>query len=831
MLVIANPRVIALVHGDWRESMYQFGPISPRVAANRDRYRNSIPPIDIDRYRIVTDFYKSHRNLTGILKRAYNFKNMCEKMPLRVEDDELIVGTYVGQYHAAAIYPENSVDWLIDVIETYNFRDRHQDPYCMAEEDRQYFLDTIDFWRQECLDAKVEPYLPERYKNELALNECCMSVGSHIGGPIGHFCANYDRAVKEGFKKTRDIAAQRVEELEAKGIEGDEADSYNFYRAVVIVCDGIILFAKRYSAYCAELAKKCENPTRKAELEQIADNLSNCIENPARNYWEAMQTVWFYQMCIMMDANLHGTSVGRIDQYVGWYLEDELAAGTITREFAQELMDLYVLKVAELNKIGHEHMSMAVPGYTSGQLITVGGTDREGNDATNTATYLLLETGARLLLHDPPMALRTHPNMPYSLWECAIETTKRAGGVPSFYSDPVCVEMLQQKPGHGLSLEDANDYTLIGCVEPSGWGNEWSASGTTGGFEAYFNLVNGLHMAINNGVNPMPTRDGQPRPQTGPATGYLYEMESMDEVLDALTKQMEYWFHWDETIVNLFENIARKELPQPLVSALMVGCMESGRDAMDGGAKYNGNGLTGVGLGNVIDSLNIIDQLCFKTKKYTTRELYDAYMANWEGYEEMQAYINNEVVRYGNGDSEADKYASWFSHMICSIGNKLNGHRGYFGMGTWPVTMNVLYGYSTWATPDGRNAGKPLADGISALQEMDVNGPTAVLASVATMDHAEYHNGTLLNMKFHPSSVNTDEGVEKLANLIKAYFFEMGGMQIQLNVVSADTMRAAQKDPENYKDLVVRIAGFSAYFVEVYEDAQNDLIRRTEQGL
>lgn len=811
--------------------MYTFGPISDRVAANRAHYRDSIPPVDLDRYKIVTDFYKANRNLTGILKRAYNFANMCEKMPLRIEDDELIVGTYVGKYHACALYPENSVDWLIEVVETNNVNERKQDPYLMTEEDRKYFLETVDFWTQECLAAKVEPYLPEKYKNDLALNECCMSWGTGIGGPIGHFCANYDRAVKEGFKKTRDLAAQRILELEDKGLEGDDAESYAFYRAIVIVCDAIIMFAKRYSAYAAELAEKCDNPIRKAELERIAENLSNCVENPCRNYWEALQTVWFYQMCIMMDANLHGTSVGRIDQYVGWYLEDELAAGTITREEAQELMDLYVLKVAELNKVGHETMSMAVPGYTSGQLLTVGGTDRLGNDATNTATYLLLETGARLLLHDPPMALRTHPNMPYSLWECAIETTKRAGGVPSFYSDPVVVEMLQQDPGHALSLEDANDYTVIGCVEPSGWGNEWSASGVTGGSEAYFNLVNGLLMAINNGVNPMPAPDGNARPQTGPATGYLYEMESIEDVKKALQTQIEFWMKWDETIINCFEMIARRELPQPLVSSLMVGCMESGRDVMDGGAKYNGNGLTGVGMGNVIDSLNIIDQVCFQQKKYTTRELYDAIMANWQGYEEMQAYINKDVSRYGNGDETADKHAEWFSHMICEIGNNLNGHRGYFGMGTWPVTMNVLYGYGTWATPDGRVTGQPLADGISALQQMDTNGPTAELASISTMQQNEYHNGTLLNMKFHPSAVNSDAGVKKLVELISAYFFNMGGMQMQLNIVSADTMRAAQADPESYKDLVVRVAGFSAYFVEVYEDAQNDLIRRTEQAL
>ena len=308
-------------------------------------------------------------------------------------------------------------------------------------------------------------------------------------------------------------------------------------------------------------------------------------------------------------------------------------------------------------------------------------------------------------------------------------------------------------------------------------------------------------------------------------------MTSIEQVMEAFKMQIQYWVKWNVTMVNIFEERAAEFLPQPFVSALMEGCMESGKDVMRGGAKYNGCGLTAVGLGNVADSLNIIDQVCFKTKKYTTRELYDALMANWEGYDEMRGYINNQVSRYGNGDPEADKYASWFGDVWTDAVTSRRGPRGYYKAGTWPVTMNVLYGFSTYATPDGRTAGSPLADGISAVQQMDTEGPAAELRSVANLPQDKLENGTLLNMKFHPTALASDSGKQKLVDLMSTYFFAMGGGQMQINVVSADTMRDAQKHPENYQDLVVRIAGFSAYFVDVYKQAQDDLIRRIEQAL
>ncbi|HHX73522.1 MAG TPA: glycyl radical protein, partial [Firmicutes bacterium] len=456
------------------------------------------------------------------------------------------------------------------------------------------------------------------------------------------------------------------------------------------------------------------------------------------------------------------------------------------------------------------------------------GVKPDGTDATNAVTFMMLQSAGRLLLHDPPQALRIHKGTPHELWEAAIETTKLAGGVPTFENDEIIIPALMSR---GHTLESARNYCLIGCVEPAGCGNEWPACGGIG-VDTYFNLANVLWLAINDGYNIMPGRYGEPprKERCGLPTGYLYEMETFAEVLNAFRAQMEFFVKWFAGCINAFEYVARDVLPQPVVSATMDGCMEKGRDVMYGGATYNSTGIAGIAIGNVVSSLGIIKHCIFDKKICTARELHDALINNWEGYEDLHRYIRHEAPHYGNGIKEIDRYAKWVADIFAAAVNSCTGPRGRFSAGLYPVTTNVVFGKMTAATPDGRYRGEPLADGISPVQQMDKNGPTAILVSVANIDQSQYPNGTLLNMKFHPSSMQGEEGVTKLKNLIQTYF-GMGGMEMQINVVSAETLRDAQKNPDNYKNLVVRVAGFSAYFVELHIDGQNDLIRRTELAM
>ncbi len=808
--------------------MYKLKPISTRVAKMREKYRTTKPRICTARYRLITEFYMAHPEMTGIIKRAKNFRNICENIPVRIDEGEVIVGAQSSVYRACALYPENSVEWLLEEVASGFISTRDIDPYIISEEDRDYILKTGNFWLKECMSAKCDANIPDGYFEHAGNGITMFDIRGQAASPVGHFCTNYRRAMKKGFGAIREEALEHIRTLEESGIYGKSIDKYNFYRAIAIVCEGMITLTKRYAVLAEELGAKETDPERKKELEDMADSLNWTMEKPCRNFHDALQCLFLYQTALCLDANMHGISFGRIDQYLGEFYEADIAAGLLTSERAQELMDLFYLKVAEMNKPWSYGATMSNPGYTSGQLMTLGGVKSDGTDASNPVTFMMLQTSGRLLLHDPPQSLRIHKGTPQELWQAAVETSKLAGGVPTFENDDVIIPALMSR---GLSLEDARDYCLIGCVEPAGCGTEWPACGGTG-TESYLNLANAYMLAINDGYNSMPNRKGEPGKgnRVGAPTGFLYEMDTFEEVLEATARQMKMFIRWHANCINSFEYVAREVLPLPVVSATMEGCMENGMDVMHGGAKYNSTGMAGIAIGNIADCLGITKYMVYDKKLCTSRELWEALRANWVGYEELRQTIMNDAPHYGNADDYCDQFAKWAADEFASAVNNVTGSRGRFSAGLYPVTTNVIFGKMTNATPDGRVRGEPLADGISPVQQMDKNGPTAVLSSVSKIEQKAFPNGTLLNMKFHPSAVVNEEGVKKLVSLIQTYFL-MGGMEMQINVISAKTMREAQNDPGSYQNLIVRVAGFSAYFVELHIDGQNDLIRRTELSL
>jgi pyruvate formate-lyase/glycerol dehydratase family glycyl radical enzyme len=810
--------------------MYALAPMTERVRKMRARYRDTAPEICIARYRLITEFYMQHPELTGIMKRAENFRYICENIPVRIDEGEVIVGAQSGKYRACALYPENSFEQLLEEVRSGLISDRKVDPYIVSEEDRAYILKTGGFWLKECMSAKADACALDGYFAHSGSGTTMFGVRGQGFAPVGHFCAGYDTAIRRGFAAIKEEADDRAAQLEEDGVYGDGAERYHFYRAVSVVSEGMITLTKRYAALAVRKAADEKEPNRKRELLEMAGTLGWCMEKPCRNFREALQCLYMYQTCLCLDANMHGITFGRVDQYLGDFYENDLRAGRITPEYAQELMDLFYLKVAEMNKFYPDVGGKSVGGYTSGQLMTLGGVKKDGGDATNAVTYMMLQASGRLLLHDPPQSLRIHKGTPPELWEAAVETTKMAGGVPTFENDDLIIPALTDR---GLGLESARNYCLIGCVEPAGTGDDWPACGGTGS-QSFWNLAGALWLAINNGINPMPVAFGGEKltagHQAGLPTGYLYEMETFEEVLDAFKKQVEYFVKWHISCTNNFEYVARDVLPQPVVSATMDGCMEKGADVMYGGARYNSTGVAGVGIGNVGDSLQMIRHLVFDEKICTARELYDALLHNWRGHEELRRYIKNSAPHYGNGIREADRYAGWAAGVFADAVNAGTGPRGRYSAGLYPVAMNIAFGAMTAATPDGRSSGDPLADGISPVQQMDSNGPTGVLLSVSQIDQSKFPNGTLLNMKFHPTALRGEDGVKKLTDLIRTYF-EMGGMEVQVNVISAETMRDAQRHPEEYRNLIVRVAGFSVYFVELYVEAQNDLISRTELAM
>ncbi len=802
--------------------MYENAAISERVAKIRKKYRTTKPEIDLCRYKLVTEFYMNNANYTGILLRAYNLKNLFENMPTPVNEGELIVGYPASTYRGCPLFPENSLIWIKDEIDI--LPNREVDPYDISDETKKYIKDTWDFWFTHCTSAQIDAAMPDEWLDVAGTGALTFKERWNSENPIGHFCGNFWTVVDRGLGSVRDEARAKKKALIEKGIEGDEARNYEFYKAVEIVTDGLIHYTKRYAAECARQAAECKDPKRKSELLKMADSLNWIMENPARDYQEAVQAVWMYQLGLILDAQLHGISYGRFDQYVGKYAEADIASGKLTREEAQEITDCFMLKVAECNKLWSTRATKSGPGYTTGQLITIGGQDKDGNDATNVVTYMVLQGSARLKLHNPPVAIRIHDNTPIELWEAAIMTNSQVGGVPAFQYDGIIIESIMRR---GIPLEDARNYCLIGCVEPAVCGCDFSTSGGDGN-ASYTILPAIFWCAINNGVNPFKMSE---RNAKGLETGYLYDMKSMDEVLAAYEKQVDYFTNWHTSLINVYEFIYAKERPIPLLSATMGGCMEKGLDVLWGGAKYNASGNSSIGHGTVADSFNIIDQLCFREKKCTTRELYDALMANWEGYEELHQYILGKAAHFGNDNPEADKYLKFVADTYADNLTKHSHVRGGgYIAGCWPVTLNIVLGKINHATPDGRFTGEPLSDGISPVAGLDKNGPFATINSILKFDQAKYANGTLCNMKFHPTALQGADGWKKVKAVMETYF-KQGGMEMQLNIVSSETLRKAQENPQDYQDLVVRIAGFSAYFVEVFKDAQDALIARTEMNI
>jgi len=604
---------------------------------------------------------------------------------------------------------------------------------------------------------------------------------------------------------------------------GDKPRRYMFYKSVVITCDAISILIKRYGEECHRKAAECTDPERKKELQWMGDGMLWISENPARTFWEALQLVMLYQLYLYSETLFPGPAPGRLDQYTWPFLKADLEAGRIDMETAQEYLDAFFLKANCYYAGGTGKLVETTGVGNTYQHTTIGGIDPEtGEDAANPVTYMVLQSISRLHLHDPTISLRIHKNTPPELWDLAIETSKICGGLPLLQNDEIIIPGLIKELD--FELKDARDYCIIGCQEIVGAGNDYaSANGVS---PPYASIHHGvvLNMAINNGVNPF---NGE---QCKIQRGYLHEMKDIEQVKQAYRDTLEYVLKLQVSIDNYVEYIIQHYAPQPGLSISMDGCMESGLDATWGGCKYNSYGGTATGLATIADSLSTIEYMVFDKKLCTGKELLDAVLANWEGYEPLRQQVLNEVPHFGNANPYADRFMTWVCDTYYDICKECYSERAkVYKSGLYSAADHVGQGYTTWATPDGRRTGEPIADAASPAQGRDKEGPTAVCISEVCFDQGKFMDGVCVNLRIHPTALNS-EGKEKLIQMTQAYF-DSGGAEIQYNIVSTDTMRAAQADPKSYRDLVVRIAGYSAYFTELSLNAQNDLISRTENSI
>ena len=835
---------------DWRYSIvFSFAPVSPRIQAlrrKRDAFtQGNLIKINTERTKIYTDYYKTHPTEHPLLKRSGALLTWARTREIRVFDDDIFVGTPGPDERAMSLYVDSSVGWIRGIIDPATFREAWQSggAVTMTDEQRDILAEACDVWENCTIQRVVEGVMPDDIWDGYGNGSVLTGKGRYdegytcvVQGIQGHYIANFNKAVNVGFGEVRRQALEILEEHRGN-ISGTWAKKHLFYHAIVRVCDAAILLSKRYAEACRGKAGATADPERRDELLRMADSLDWIMEHPARTYWEALQTCIFYELLLVTDAQQHGQSMGRVDKAVGHILARQLENGTITQQQAQDYTDAFVLRlcdiiivhgimlnnkrVIELNKSGmNAYMSIyKAMTATGGIVLTLGGCRPDGSDDSNPATYCFLQTYGRMHLTDPTVALRVHENTPEDIWRLAIESSKISGGMPQLQNDGVIVPLMMRA---GFSREDAYDYGIVGCVEPGGNGNEWSASGNTG-TDSVWNFMEVLQVVINGGVNPRTGKKALPCKK-------LYEYDSFDEIKETFAKELKYCLKWGVSQSCLYELAYAENFPCVAASSMMEGCLESGVDAASGGAKYNRTGLQACGTANVGDSLMAIKKLCFDDKTVSLRTMYDALHANWEGYEDLRQTILNEVPHYGNDIDEVDELAAWALGLFADYTNAEIGPRGHFSAGTFTVTAHMMFGKMLSATPDGRKAYEPIADAISPRQGLDRNGPTAYLRSALKLPHDRLCNGDALNIRFTPSSVSGDAGAAKLRNLIRTYF-KLGGMQVQFNVVSTEILHKAQKDPLQYKDLIVRIAGFSTYFVTLDEALQNDFITRTEQNM
>jgi len=815
--------------------MYTFRPATCRIKQMRELIRDRVIQTDAERALITTESYKRNEHVVPIIKRPMGTYDVCSRMTVRVEDFELFVGNRAKNFLGTCINPEwSGIGWIPNEVERGNWTLREDGLYHnpegdeleqrIAPEDFEALISIRDYWKNRTVSATANAWQPDGYEEFSRLNVSLYLPGMPLMSiPAGHLTPGFEKIINVGYGAIRKQAQDWLDAHEGN-LMGEDMNKYMFYKSAVIACDAAIILVKRYGLACFDKAERCQDPVRKAELIKMGEGLTWISENPARTFWEACQGTILYQLFLSLDSRYPALSFGRFDQYTRPFLDADLAAGRLTLDEAQEIVDAFFLKANCFYGGGPSLLMMTTGVGNTYQHTTIGGVNRDtGEDATNPITFMVLETIGRLKLHDPTISLRINKNTPDKLWECALETAKLVGGLPLLQNDEVIVPGLMKELG--FELKDARDYSVIGCQEIVGSGNDYPApNGIHASFASvHYGVI--MDMAINNGINPF---NGE---QAKLKTGYLYEMESFDAVKAAVKAMCRHLLKWLVTFNNYSEYLTTYHGTHAGLSISLEGCMESGKDCVLGGAKYNSFGGTAVGLATIADSLTTIKYMVFDKKLCTARELYDAVMANWDGYEALRQQILYEVPHYGNADPYADEQMKWICDTYYELCQECSSTRAkVYKSGLYGASDHVAQGYHTWATPDGRKTGEALADAASPVQGRDVNGPTGVFGSSVCFDQGRYMDGIALNLRIHPTALSGADGIAKLRDLTKAYF-DQGGMETQYNVVSSETMRAAQEDPQTYRDLVVRIAGYSAYFVELNEDCQNDIIKRTENAL
>ncbi len=782
--------------------------LSKRIAALKKLYLETKPAISVTRAQIFTASHKETEGEAVILRRAKAFRAVCEQIDTPIFDGELIVGS-IGEFKRSGIIcPEYSWKWVEEEMD--NFPQRTQDQYDISEDAKARLREEVfSYWQGKSLEETFLARLDAETAKVL-VDTGIVDNDSKWRSAVGEVTADYtDLVFKKGFGGFIKEAQQHLNELAPTCAEN--LDKIAFYQSEIIVSEGIITLARRYADAARVQAQACTDAERRAELLTIAGICANIPENPPQSFYEAIQCVWFTQLGSILSENSLALNLGRFDQYMYPYYEKDIAAGKLTREAALELIEALWLKLSEWVWAISSNTAQFFAGYNSFQNLTIGGRKRDGSDATNEISYLCLEATEEVRTHQPGLSVRIQQNCPPEFLLAVCKLIRCGTGFPAVHNDRAGSEMLLAA---GLTPEDARDWSNCGCVVPHFRKiGEWTSA-------VNINLAAAMEYTMHDGCSAL-----------------THKLMGLPTQLDGCTSYEEFKKLYFAQVANLVkiavigslvcQKVHSEIVPRPYLSLLVDGCMEKGTDLSRGGAKYClGPVLTGIGLADSANALIAVKKLVFEEKKYTLADYAAALAANWENYDELRRDAL-ACPKYGNDCDEVDYIASEISDFYH---NEITQYRDLFGARFNSAFMGISNyipaGSVVGATPEGRLAGSPLTEGISPHAGTDISSPTSVLRSAAKINQDIHTGGTLVNIKLAPDLLKTQRGLTNLAALIKAYF-ALGAFHVQFNIISPEVLHAAQEHPEEYKDLLVRVAGYSTQFVNLSKKAQDAIIERT----
>ena len=803
------------------ENVEHFGTLTERMKEFREEVLDEKPYIDAQRAILATLAYKENLNQPRVMVRAKMLEKVLDHMSIYIEDKSLLAGNQATKNRNAPIFPEYTMEFVMNELNQFEKRDG--DVFYITEKTKEQLREIAPFWQNNNLRARGEALLPEEVR--VFMETGVFGMEGKLNAGDAHLAVNYERILKDGLRGYE----KRVKEYKATLdlTDPESIDKYCFYNAVLIVLEAVRNFANRYSVLAKDLAEKELNQERKIELLEISRICSKVPYEPAETFQEAVQSVWFIQLILQIESNGHSLSYGRFDQYMYPYYDRDIKNGTIKESEALELLTCLWIKTLTINKVRSQAHTLSSAGSPMYQNVTIAGQTIDKKDAVNDLSFLVLKSVAQTRLTQPNLTVRYHKNINKHFLDECVEVMRLGFGMPALNNDEIIIPSFMDWQ---VKEEDAYNYSAIGCVEtavPGKWGYRCTGM-------SYINFPRMLLCTMNNGVDLTSNK------RFTKGYGYFTEMESYEELLKAWDKTIREITRYSVIVENVIDKASERDVPDILCSALTDDCIARGKTIKEGGAVYDFISGLQVGIANMADCLAAIKKLVYEEKKITKQELWDAILDDFSSPEnkKIQEMLIREAPKYGNDDDYVDQliveaYDSYIEEIEKYPNTRYN--RGPIGgiryAGTSSISANVGQGMSTMATLDGRNAFEPLAEGCSPAHNSDKNGPTAVFKSVSKLRTNKITGGVLLNQKMTPQMLSTEENRQKLELLIKTFFNRLHGYHVQYNIVSKETLIDAQKHPEKHKDLIVRVAGYSAFFNALSKKTQDDIIGRTEQSL